>query len=368
MNERGDWRSELSEVAREVLHASEREVDAVAGKLRELIGRRDPVMIQPYRGFGSGRQLWLRGRVLEDESIPPATADAGALANLWAMALRFESDEVPGARVRAEAAGRSVEVVADEEGYFELTLEPDEDPGPGWMDVSLELDEAQHTTPDGRTVRATGRVRVVAPDAAYGVISDIDDTVLPSGATSLWTLARSTMLGNAASRTPFDGVAELYAALERGPADRDARNPMFYVSSSPWNLYDFLVEFLSRNEIPAGPVLLRDLGIDETKLIKGGHGHKLDKIDRIFGAFPDLPFVLLGDSGQEDVELYDAASKRYPGRVLAVYIRDVTGAVRADEIRDRIDVVASRGIDMVLVPDSAAALEHAARVGLVADD
>lgn len=358
------WRDELRGVVHEIARTTETGLDEVRRRLRRRIERRDPVMIQPYRGYAGEGGVWLRGRVLEDEGIGPAEADASTLENLWDMALRFESDELPGVGVRARLGERAVEVVTDEEGYFEVTIEAPDLPDSAWLDVRLELTDPPFAGP--AAVRATGRARIVHPDAEFGVLSDIDDTVLPSGATSLLTLARSTLLGNAASRTPFAGVRDLYRALEAGPGGVSGRNPFFYVSSSPWNLYDFLEEFMARNGIPAGPILLRDLGVDETKLIKGGHDHKLEKIDRIFGAFPHLRFVLIGDSGQEDPVLYREAVERYPGRVLAIYIRSVPGVGRGAWVAEHVERTAAHGVAMRLVPDSAAALALAAEAGLIA--
>ena len=68
---------------------------------------------------------------------------------------------------------------------------------------------------------------------------------------------------------------------------------------------------------------LRDLGISETQFITGTHGdHKGDAVDRILAANPDLSFVLIGDTGQHDAEIYGAAAKRHPGRIKAILLRE----------------------------------------------
>ena len=108
-----------------------------------------------------------------------------------------------------------------------------------------------------------------------------------------------------------------------GPRAR-ADNPIFYVSSSPWNLYEHLDEFLALHRIPAGPLLLRDWGLSRHGFAPGGgHSHKLDKIRGVLETFERLPFILIGDSGQEDAEHYRTIVREFPGRIRCVYIRNV---------------------------------------------
>ncbi|MEJ2539468.1 MAG: DUF2183 domain-containing protein [Gemmatimonadota bacterium] len=355
------WREAIRELVHQGAHSAEETFDRLVARVRSRTGRDDPVMIQPYRGFGTREELWLRGRVLEDEGIPEATDRDTLWQNVVAMYRRFESDEVPGARLEVAVGKTRLQVVSDGEGYFDTRIRPTSPPTPvdGWVELDIRLTHPVDA-------RAVGRVRVPDPDAAFGIISDIDDTILPSGATSLVTLARRTFLHNARTRLPFAGAAAFYRALRAGPTGAtDAPNPFFYVSSSPWNLYDFLDDFFDLNGIPEGPILLRDLGIDAEKLIKGGHDHKLDKIEGILGTYPHLPFVLVGDSGQEDPELYAEAVERHPGRVRTIYIRDVTRDARDAEVRELMEGVATRGVDVRLVADSLEAAEHAAETGLI---
>lgn len=358
------WAHALGDLVHRGIHETEQELDAIRERLRERLGRRDPVMIQTYRGFGTTDELWLGGRVLEDEGIHEALAEDAPWRNLFAMALRFETDEWPGARLEAVRDGASVRVTCDEEGYFDVRLSAELHPSPGlsWLEVEMRLLE------DTRgPVRATGSVLVPGTAAEFGVISDIDDTVLPSGATSLLRLARATLLENARTRVPFPGVAAFYRALGRGVSDdaKEFRNPVFYVSSSPWNLYDFLDDFFLLSGLPPGPLLLRDLGIDEEKFVKGGHDHKLDKVERILATYPGLPFVLVGDSGQEDPEIYGEVLRRHPGRILAVYLRHVSDDVRRAAVERLIAGVTTKEVDVLLVSDTVEAAEHAARIGLI---
>ena len=203
--------------------------------------------------------------------------------------------------------------------------EPLDGPG-GWRQVGLEL--LSPPSPGGGRVRSKGHV-LVPHGARFGVISDLDDTVVRSSATSVLKMAWIVLRNNAHTRLPFEGVAAFYRALQLGPDSRSS-NPVFYVSSSPWNIYDMLVDFLNVHGVPHGPLFLKDWSLT----VLGKHrGYKLGVIRRLLSTYQDLPFVLIGDSGEEDPEIYLQAVREHPGRVIAVYIRDVTSGKRDAEIR-----------------------------------
>jgi phosphatidate phosphatase APP1 len=174
-------------------------------------------------------------------------------------------------------------------------------------------------------------------------------------------------LHNAKTRLPFAGVSEFYKSLQLGRNGK-RNNPFFYVSSSPWNMYDLLRDFLDLNEIPAGPLLLRDFGLTNNALVKGGGGHmghKFKEIERILMTYPDLNFVLVGDSGQEDPKIYREVALRFPGRVLAIYIRDVQLAEREKIAIDISKELFAQKLEMVIVDNTSEAADHAAKTGLI---
>lgn len=310
------------------------------------------IVIAPYRSYGKFGELVVRGRVLVEKRISRASAAEPLWRNVVNTWRRFQSDEVPGARVRATYGDTTAEGVSDHEGFFAIAVRPATmDPTRLWHEVALELPELG--------AKAVARVVVPPEDADFGVISDIDDTVLVTNATSLLGMARS-VIRNAASRLPFEGVADLYAALHAG------RNPIFYVSSSPWNLYDMLHDFMDINRIPHGPMLLQDWGIDEQTLIISSHtSHKLAHIRTVLDYYPNLRFVLIGDSGQHDPEIYLQVIQSDPKRVLAAFIRDVTPDLRDRGVASIVEQSNAAGVEMLYVRDSAEALVHARRKGLV---
>lgn len=343
-------------------------------KLRTVISRRPrtrAVMIVPYLGYGTAHRLRLRGRVLEAFNIGPPTPEDSKWGNFINMLRRFMSSEIPDARLRATAAQQTFDLVADEEGYFELNAQLN-DPLPTGIrqqDVSLHFVGApRYTTPPEQTATATGQVLIAAPDAQFGIISDIDDTVLKSDVINTLKLLRNTFLKNAHTRLPFNGVAAFYRALQAGT--RDTQNPIFYVSAGPWNIYDVLMDFFHIRGIPTGPLFLRDVGLSR-QYISRQHkmAHKHDAIQQLLDDHADLPFILIGDSGEHDAEIYLDIAQHNPGRVAAIYIRDVTQNQRLDEAVLRAARQAEAlDVAMLLVPDTLAAAQHAVKQGFIKEE
>ena len=122
------------------------------------------------------------------------------------------------------------------------------------------------------------------------------------------------------------------------------------------------------NGIPAGPLLLQDFGLEERKVVAGSHReHKLAQIRLILRTYPKMPFILVGDSGQHDPEIYAEALKEAPNRIKAVYIRDVTGETRDAEIGRLAAECGRHGGELRLVKDSLEAAVHAAHRGFISE-
>lgn len=315
-------------------------------KLRQFIAkRRDPVIILPYLGYGTPDKLSLCGRVLEDEGFRPSSNTERAWRNLVEFVKRLESDEVPGARLRATFRGNSVETASDGEGYFHVELDAPGAPA-GWHEIHLELLD--------RPAAETGMVCVPPPDAEFGVVSDIDDTVIQTDVMRKLRMLVKLAFSNAHTRKPFEGVAAFYRALHRG------RNPFFYVSNSPHNLYALLVEFLQHQQLPAGPLLLRDYGLRTKK------DHKTRAIVNILDTYPAMRFILVGDSGEQDPEIYAEIVSRYPERIRVIYIRSIDRSpARLKAIETLVERVAATKCQLVLAQDSEFAATHAAAEGLI---
>ncbi len=321
--------------------------------------------IVAYRSHGNSERVLLQGRVIKCRRFSRGTPGDSLWTNLLNTYRRMDSDALPHAKVRVDIGGAERVIEADNEGFFRewIDLKVTLKDGSPWHEVPLTLDMP------GVSVSSTAWIRIPAGAPAFGVISDLDDTVIQSGLTSFLRAARAVLLGNALTRLPFPGVAAFYRALEAGDNGQRA-NPIYYVSSSPWNIYDIVADFMDIQKIPIGSIHLRDWDIDFDAL--SSHrlkSHKAPIIREIMSLNPELPFILIGDDSQHDPEIYRAILDEFPGRVLAIYIRNVrTDPERSASVKLLADQVLKAGSALVLADDTFAAASHAAEQGWISRD
>ncbi len=357
-----DWRGDAHAFAADV----ERRVRLGWNRAERLIDR-GAYAASGYRGYGTRDKVLVLGRVLQaDESDSPVSGGS-RLRNLRAAITRIESDPLPHARVRVAIGGavdEAREITADDEGFFrEWIGSRDPLPEGGWVPVHLELAPSpnHHPTP----TPSIAHCLIPPVGAAFGVISDMDDTVLQSNVASLLKAARLVLLENAQTRLPFPGVAAFYRALQAGTS-LTGPNPIFYVSKSPWNLYDVIAQFLEKQEIPLGPIILRDWDLVPERATKD---FKTREIEEIFATYPELPFILVGDTTQKDPEIYREVMRAFPGRVLAVYIRNVDApGERSLAVRKLAEEAAAEGATLILADDTLDMARHAAEQGWIHPD
>jgi phosphatidate phosphatase APP1 len=149
------------------------------------------------------------------------------------------------------------------------------------------------------------------------VISDLDDTLLDSGVLHKLRLLANLFLHSTWELTTFPGAPQVVSALAgRGLPVL----PTFYLSGSPWALQDRISEFFDRSGFPHGTMILRRYSQESLDPYVFKHPHLLEIVDSL----PNKSFILLGDSGEKDPEVYAALARERPGRVKATYIHLVT--------------------------------------------
>jgi phosphatidate phosphatase APP1 len=345
----------LRHVAARRVAAAEVSLDA---RLVAVLSRRPgwELTVVPYVGHGTATRAHVRARVvLRRRTRVQRSGRAGVV--LTALA-HYLSVDVPGEEVTVAVAGAAVRAVAGREGYVEATL-PLAGAAAGWHPVHFTLAATGGT--------AEGRLLVVDPAARLGVVSDLDDTVIHTGLTRLAEAVRTTVFVAAEERIPIAGAAAFYRAL----VDSDGgRAPVFYVSTGAWNLHAMLEGFLARHDFPVGPLLLTDWGPGGTWLFRErSEAVKVRIIEGLLAEHPQLLWVLVGDSGQDDPQAYAAVARAHPGRIHAVYIREVPpqSPERTRRIRGLVRELAGLGVPMLLVADSVDAAEHAHRHGRLID-
>lgn len=366
----------MTTVKRKVLRALtavERRYDAAKFKRRQRRGL-GKLQIMPFLGYGTPNELVLRGRVLRDKNINAPMNTASIFTNISDMYKRFQSDEIPGAIVRARFDETTVETTTNEEGFFEFHIQPNKLlPSNDYTYlIALELVDypgKARNPAEPAEFEAQGQVIVPPPDAEFGIISDVDDTVLRSNVSHILSLVLNTFLENAHTRLPFEGVAKLYQALRRGKSGSNY-NPIFYVSSSTWNIYDVLHDFFIVREIPLGALFLSEYNLDEeTFIIQNQRKHKVEAIETVLNTYPHLPFILIGDSSEKDPIIYHEIAHKYPERIKSIYIRAAEGSRLSEaEITRIVSEVEALGVPMLLVEDSYSAAKHAAEQGFIHPD
>jgi phosphatidate phosphatase APP1 len=329
-----------------------------------LIGSDAPICIDAYHGFGNEHRVLVQGRVVRSAGVGKSAASDSIFRNLVNTYKRVRAHPVPHAQVEARICDTNAVITADDEGFFRawIDLVPPIEPKTAWIEATLRLTDPAQPSP----ITATALARIPTAHAAFGVISDLDDTVIQSRVSNLLLAARTVMLGNARTRLPFPGVAALYQALEKG-GDGKHLNPFYYVSSSPWNMHDLIAEFMQLQAIPEGPICLRDWDVDLDALTSSRlKRYKEPLIREIMDSVDPLPFILIGDSSQKDPEIYAEIVRGYPGRVLAVYIRNVeANPERSASIQTLAEEILKEGSSLVLADDSYAAGKHAAEHGWI---
>ncbi len=351
----------LPGVLRRFLHSTAVELERDVDRLQDLLAPSSAVRkvrMLAYAGYRNAQEVRVSGRIVRYDD--PLDAGEGLISRTRAMMAIYNSHEVPGVAVRCEGFGQSVDMVSDEEGYVSFAI-PIDRPLP----ATTIWEAVRFSTPDRAAQTESVEVPILAPgtDDHWGIISDIDDTVIETGATNFLKNWRRVLVERPGDRLAVPGAASLYGTIAGDHAA--PTRPFFYVSSSPWNLYGFLAEFMELNRIPHGPMFLKDLGIDATKFISTGHAaHKLASIGTVLDFYPEHRFLLMGDNGQMDVEIYAEAVTTHPDRIAAVFIRDVSGHCANGAKAERLTAIAHAGVKTFCAADFGDAVALLRELGL----
>ncbi|MCK7544742.1 DUF2183 domain-containing protein [Marinobacter bryozoorum] len=324
---------------------------------------RGGLFIQSYRGYGSSHRVFLMGRVFRQPGFGATMREDRLWRDLIDLLRRLLRKPIAGAQVRVRYKGTTAVVETDRHGFFRVDMDLGAMPSDvEWHSVELSLDR-----PTDERATTTGEFFTPTHRTGYGVISDIDDTVVYTGVANTLKMMWRLFAQGADSRVIFPGVPALYRGFHDGPSGNQG-NPLIYVSRGPWSIYQVLVEMFRMHRIPNGPILvLREWGMKRGSILpRRARDHKLDAIRHVMGLYGELKFVLVGDSGQHDPETYARILREHPDRVLAIYIRDVSADPQRSEAIARLaDEARAAGCELVLSDDNQVLAEHAAGQGLI---
>ena len=266
----------------------------------------------PYVGYGKPNTLNLMGSVLYQTTMKEAKSEDSKWINTKRILQLFLTKPTINEVVTIIFNNQSKKITTDKNGYFRVILNLDTDIKAGWHTVRYYLNKG---TP--YEVMVQNKCMVIDNSVAFGVISDIDDTIVISHShrhrKKIWT----ALSKNATTRKTNKDISRFYNKLHAG------KNPFFYISSSERNLYDFWTNFMETKGFPSGPLLLKELKYGLTDFIfsgKGKHDHKYEKIASLLNFYPFLLFILVGDNGQKDMDIYHRIVLDFPGRIKSIFI------------------------------------------------
>jgi phosphatidate phosphatase APP1 len=290
-----------------------------------LLGRGWHTRTISHTGYGSQDFVRVLGRVLLSRQVDrPATSESDVSeVEVSIRALRGNVDEQRGWRafVTAGAMGVPVSITvgdrttgafADRSGYIDVMIY---EPGlePGWHTVTIKAEGAE-------PVQAW--VLIIDRGASFGLVSDIDDTVISTSLPRPFIAVWNTFVRQETARRVVPGMAPMYRAL----LAEHPGAPIFYLSTGAWNTAPTLTRFLKRHGYPAGPMLMTDWGPTNTGWFRSGQEHKTESLHRLAREFPQIRWVLFGDDGQHDPKIYGDFARDRPDVVEAIGIRELTPA------------------------------------------
>lgn len=310
---------------------------------------RTPVVI-PYTGYGAPGWTRVLGRVVLAKPVPAGRSDADARYRKIRGWRSFTSISVGGAVVTVSIDGQPFSVTADRGGVVDATLETAFEPG--WHTVTYSVEGSEPST---------AQILIVDPSVEIGIISDVDDTVMVTALPRPLLAAWNTFVLDEHARMGVPGMAVLLDRL----VQHHRNAPVIYLSTGAWNVAPTLKRFLSRHLYPPGPLLLTDWGPTHDRWFRSGRDHKVQSLERLATDFPTLKWILLGDDGQHDKEIYADFATRHPDRVAAIGIRQLTGgeAVLAGGRKRAAD--RPTGVPWAFSPDGAGLARQFAQIGLL---
>jgi len=340
-----------------IMHRAARIEDAFHEFRARRARKRDYLAtVLPYTGYGAPTWGRILGRVvLAKEPKPGSRAERKHRRREESIRgwRSFTSVPVSDTPVTVEIEGNRHTVMPDRGGVIDTVIPLQL--APGWHTVRL-------TTPESARV-FEAPIFIVDPKSTFGIISDVDDTVMVTALPRPLLAAWNTFVLDEHARVATPGMAVL---LERLAAAHPG-TPVLYLSTGAWNVAPTLTRFLSRNLFPAGPLLLTDWGPTHDRWFRSGREHKRTSLARLAEEFPGLRWLLIGDDGQHDEQLYGEFSIEHPDSVAAVAIRQLSSgeAVLAGGRSQAEKHSELSGAPWVYAPDGAGLSEQLTGLGLL---
>lgn len=318
-------------------------------------------ILKLYRGYANDEELIVMGHVFKPTRTKDYAFEKKKLKHASSVIRLFSLKTYANADVYLKHNNKIVHTKTLIDGYFKFCIPVDQNVGYGWIDYEVSIIHE-----DKKIVVKESFIRPKKEN--LGIISDIDDTFLVSYTENPLKKLYHLLFRNVNSRKVFKDVVPHYQALSLSGRSKEGEvNAFFYVSSSEWNLYRFIIKFTEIHKLPKAVLLLKDIKSSLTDFLwtgKGSHNHKFEKIKHILEFYPNLKYVLLGDDSQHDPFLYEAICKIFPVSVKAVYIRK-TGSKEKEKVSNSLKNLESLGVSTCYFTHSSEAITHSKTIGLI---
>jgi phosphatidate phosphatase APP1 len=323
--------------------------------------RIEPEMtVKVYHGYGDEDAILLYGHVFHRSPLAKRSYRKNFISNTISLVRMFIAKPAAGIKVKLHWGNQLVEAVTDRDGFFKLEWKSDMPLTHGWNLVTVYAVGKQ-----GQPVPGEGKI-LIPYATQYAYVSDVDDTFLVSHSSKMGKRLHVLFTKNARTRKPFEGVVKHYQLLADSHAPDGTANPFFFVSSSEWNLYEYLKEFCRNYDLPEGVFLLSQLKqwYELLKTGQGKHEGKFMRIARLLKEFPHRKFVLLGDDTQLDPYIYSKIVEAFPGQVVAVYWRHIRKS-RKPAVMEMAKAMTEKGVEVCYFKHSEEAIKHSRKIGLI---
>ncbi len=314
-----------------------------------------------YRGYVNKEELVVFGHVFKSWAPDKYRMDRKGIRHAVSVIHMFRIKPLENVEVTLKFKNIEVTTKTLADGYFRFTIPYSENLESGWhpYEVSCNLY-------DYGIVQTSELLKPF--ESKVGVISDIDDTFLVSHSGNFFKKLYILLFKNINKRKVFEDVVPHYQALSRaGQENETASNSFFYVSSSEWNLYEFIDAFARLHKLPKAVIKLKKIktGISDFLFTgRGSHDHKFEKIKDIIMFYPNLDYVLLGDDSQKDPYLYERIVKIFPENIKAIYIRQ-TSRRKKQQAAAVLKNIESMNVATCYFSNSEEAIAHSERIGIL---
>lgn len=316
-------------------------------------------ILQLYRGYANEQELIVMGHVFK--TLYDYDFQKKNFKNATSIVNLFRIKTIKNFDVYLKYEGQEIHTKTLDDGYFKFCIPLKKESHFGWIEYEVSIKY--------KTEIITVKGSFIRPHKGnLGIISDIDDTFLISHTRNIFRKIYILLFKSVNDRKVFKDVVPHYQALSSaGRNNKEEQNAFFYISSSEWNLYRFIVKFTKIHQLPRAVILLKDIKRGITDFFfsgRGNHNHKFDKIKHVLEFYPNLKYVLLGDDSQHDPFLYEQICKIFPVTVKAVYIRQ-TGKYKKETTKIILKNLEDLEVSVCYFKDSSEAILHSKSIGII---